>query len=170
MEELWSECRYLDGLSKALAGQHRSTFTVWRSIGFNCVCWLVRILICSLFTHAGVMGLLWYGVWLWLAFEKPSKHPTITAQEIHYIEKSIGPVSMVPPNLKTTPWVDIFHSKPVYAIIVANFCRSWTFYLLIISQPTYFKEVFKFSTAVVSNSFFLIVRNDSSVSCGKKSY
>ncbi len=33
---------------------------------------------------------------------------------------------------------------PVYAIIVANFCRSWTFYLLLISQPAYFEEVFGF--------------------------
>ncbi len=38
---------------------------------------------------------------------------------------------------------------PVYAIIVANFCRSWTFYLLLISQPAYFEEVFKFEISKV---------------------
>lgn len=31
-------------------------------------------------------------------------------------------------------------SKPVYAIIVANFARSWTFYLLLQNQLTYMKE------------------------------
>lgn len=31
----------------------------------------------------------------------------------------------------------------MWAINVANFCRSWTFYLLLISQPMYFSEVFK---------------------------
>lgn len=36
----------------------------------------------------------------------------------------------------------ILTSKPVWAINVANFCRSWTFYLLLISQPMYFHEVF----------------------------
>src|SRR4029434_10305940 len=41
-----------------------------------------------------------------------------------------------------TPWKKFFTSMPVYAIIVANFCRSWTFYLLLISQPAYFEEVF----------------------------
>jgi ACS family sodium-dependent inorganic phosphate cotransporter-like MFS transporter 6/7/8 len=97
----------------------------------------------------GVAGIIWYGFWLWLVFEKPRKHPTITPQEVHYIEKSIGPVNNTPPNFKTTPWNEIFHSMPVYAIIVANFCRSWTFYLLIISQPTYFKEIFKFSVGFV---------------------
>lgn len=39
---------------------------------------------------------------------------------------------------------------PVYAIIVANFCRSWTFYLLLISQPAYFEEVFGFPISKVS--------------------
>lgn len=42
----------------------------------------------------------------------------------------------------STPWMKILTSKPVWAINVANFCRSWTFYLLLISQPMYFSEVF----------------------------
>jgi len=98
-----------------------------------------------------VAGIIWYLSWLWLVFEKPSKHPTITPQELHYIEKCIGPVSSVPPNFWTTPWKDIFQSAPVYAIIVANFCRSWTFYLLVLAQITYFTEEFKFGVAEVRN-------------------
>lgn len=35
----------------------------------------------------------------------------------------------------------MFTSRPVYAIIVANFARSWTFYLLLQNQLTYMKEV-----------------------------
>uniref|UniRef100_A0A4W5LTK7 Major facilitator superfamily (MFS) profile domain-containing protein n=1 Tax=Hucho hucho TaxID=62062 RepID=A0A4W5LTK7_9TELE len=48
-----------------------------------------------------------------------------------------------------TPWRAFFTSMPVYAIIVANFCRSWTFYLLLISQPAYFEEVFGFEISKV---------------------
>ncbi|XP_029335429.1 vesicular glutamate transporter 2 [Mus caroli] len=48
-----------------------------------------------------------------------------------------------------TPWRKFFTSMPVYAIIVANFCRSWTFYLLLISQPAYFEEVFGFEISKV---------------------
>lgn len=44
---------------------------------------------------------------------------------------------------------------PVYAIIVANFCRSWTFYLLLISQPAYFEEVFGFEISKVSESLVM---------------
>jgi len=39
---------------------------------------------------------------------------------------------------------------PVYAIIVANFCRSWSFYLMIITQPKYFKDAFHFDIAKVT--------------------
>jgi len=45
---------------------------------------------------------------------------------------------------------------PVYAIIVANFCRSWTFYLLLISQPAYFEEVFGFEISKVRRNEWLV--------------
>jgi len=45
---------------------------------------------------------------------------------------------------------------PVYAIIVANFCRSWTFYLLLISQPAYFEEVFGFGIGKVGLHLLLV--------------
>lgn len=48
---------------------------------------------------------------------------------------------------------------PVYAIIVANFCRSWTFYLLLISQPAYFEEVFGFPISKVSCYVIYTYRN-----------
>lgn len=54
-----------------------------------------------------------------------------------------------------TPWRKFFTSMPVYAIIVANFCRSWTFYLLLISQPAYFEEVFGFEISKVSESLVM---------------
>lgn len=44
---------------------------------------------------------------------------------------------------------------PVYAIIVANFCRSWTFYLLLISQPAYFEEVFGFEISKVRLYYYI---------------
>lgn len=48
-----------------------------------------------------------------------------------------------------TPWKKFLTSMPVYAIIVANFCRSWSFYLMIITQPKYFKDAFHFDIAKV---------------------
>ncbi|CAL4083673.1 unnamed protein product, partial [Meganyctiphanes norvegica] len=99
------------------------------------------------FYFYGMFGIIWFFFWYWLSFEKPASHPTITAREQYYIEQCIGKVETAQPTFATTPWRAFFTSMPVWAIIVANIARSWTFYLLIISQPTYFKEVFHYNIA-----------------------
>ncbi len=96
------------------------------------------------FYFYGACGIVWYGFWLWLAFERPSKHPSISPREQYYIEQSIGEGhSKSQPTIFNTPWRSVFTSMPVWAIIVANFARSWTFYLLIIMQPAFFSQVFQ---------------------------
>ncbi|XP_069945788.1 vesicular glutamate transporter 3 [Cherax quadricarinatus] len=99
------------------------------------------------FYFYGMAGITWGFFWYWLAFEKPSTHPTISAREQLYIEESLGKQPALQPTFTSTPWRAIATSMPVWAIIVANIARSWTFYLLIISQPTYFTEVFRYDVA-----------------------
>nr|KAG5698662.1 hypothetical protein BaRGS_003176 [Batillaria attramentaria] len=93
----------------------------------------------------GIMGLTWAVIWWFYSWERPALHPYISEEERIYIESSIGESSSIVNKAATTPWLAFFSSLPVYAIMVANFCRSWTFYLLIISQPAYFEEVFGFN-------------------------
>ncbi|VDO06447.1 unnamed protein product, partial [Rodentolepis nana] len=76
---------------------------------------------------------------IFTSYEKPSTHPKISAEERDYIEESIGE--------KNIPWKAIFTSMPVYAIIVANIARSWSFFLLIMKCPKYLKQVFDCTTA-----------------------
>ncbi|XP_073985971.1 vesicular glutamate transporter [Rhodnius prolixus] len=95
------------------------------------------------FYFYGFVGITWYVVWLWLAFEKPSKHPSISAKELYYIENSLGTsIQQTMPTIYTTPWKKFLTSMPVYAIIVANFCRSWNFYLLVLFQASYLSTAF----------------------------
>ncbi|XP_018324719.1 vesicular glutamate transporter 1 [Agrilus planipennis] len=98
----------------------------------------------SPFYFYGCLGMIWYLNWLWLVFERPCKHPTIEARELLYIENSLGNAadSHTIPSIYNTPWKAFFTSLPVYAIFVANFCRSYNFYLLVLFQPKYMKEVF----------------------------
>lgn len=102
------------------------------------------------FYFYGVMGMFWYASWLWLSFEKPRVHPAITIKELKYIEKSLGESNPVTgltsfkAIIQSTPWKAFFTSMPVYAIIVANFCRSWNFYLLVLYQSAYLKQTFNF--------------------------
>lgn len=107
------------------------------------------------------MGLLWYLFWLWLTFEKPCKHPTISAKELYYIEQSLGSSTQVAmPTISTTPWRAFFTSTPVYAIIIANFCRSWNFYLLVLFQAKYLQTCFNFKIEEVGFPvfFFCFIR------------
>ncbi|XP_039630857.1 vesicular glutamate transporter 1 [Polypterus senegalus] len=105
----------------------------------------------SVFYVYGSFGVTWYLFWIMVSYESPAVHPTITEEERRYIEESIGESAklMNPLQKFKTPWRKFFTSMPVYAIIVANFCRSWTFYLLLISQPAYFEEVFGFEISKV---------------------
>uniref|UniRef100_A0A8C2SQ11 Vesicular glutamate transporter 1 n=1 Tax=Coturnix japonica TaxID=93934 RepID=A0A8C2SQ11_COTJA len=101
----------------------------------------------SVFYVYGSFGLCWYMFWVLVSYESPAVHPTISSEERKYIQDSIGETP--PLSQLATPWRQFLTSLPVYAIIVANFCRSWTFYLLLISQPAYFEEVFGFEISKV---------------------
>ncbi|KAL0984301.1 hypothetical protein UPYG_G00139660 [Umbra pygmaea] len=105
----------------------------------------------SVFYVYGSFGVCWYLFWILVSYESPAAHPTITEEEKTYIEEAIGmsAANATPVTKWNTPWRAFFTSMPVYAIIVANFCRSWTFYLLLISQPAYFEEVFGFEISKV---------------------
>ncbi|MGH0126346.1 UNVERIFIED_CONTAM: hypothetical protein FKN15_069169 [Acipenser sinensis] len=111
----------------------------------------------SVFYVYGVFGLMWYTCWLLFAYGSPAVHPTIDEEERTYIETSIGESANLLNAIEkfNTPWRKFFTSMPVYAIIVANFCRSWTFYLLLISQPAYFEEVFGFAISKISIRRFI---------------
>lgn len=100
------------------------------------------------FYFYSIGGIIWYSAWLWLVFEKPRVHPTITVEEMKFIEKSLGEnTNHVMPSIQTTPFEEIAKSKPVYAIVVANFCRSWNFYMLVLYQSKFMERKFGFNTS-----------------------
>ncbi|CAH1955265.1 unnamed protein product [Acanthoscelides obtectus] len=96
------------------------------------------------FYFYGAIGILWYLAWLWLVFEKPAYHTCIELKELALIETSLGgsQESYVAPSLTSTPWLTFFTSMPCHAIFVANFCRSWNFYLLVMFQASFFKDIY----------------------------
>lgn len=92
-------------------------------------------------------------------FEKPAYHTCIDTKELLFIENSLGEVHQkyMPPTVKNTPWKEFFTSMPCYAIFVANFCRSWNFYLLVLFQTSMFQDTFHAElTEVTQKVFFLI--------------
>lgn len=97
----------------------------------------------SPFYFYGCMGVVWYIFWIWLVFERPSKHPTMDVKELLYIQNSLGEsTNSAIPKFSAIPWKAFFTSLPVWAIFVANFCRSWNFYLLVLFQASFVSEVY----------------------------
>ena len=59
------------------------------------------------FYFYGCAGIIWYMLWLWLSFEKPAKHPSISPREQLYIEKSLGDSKAKQPTIRSTPWFKV---------------------------------------------------------------
>ena len=59
------------------------------------------------FYFYGCAGIIWYMFWLWLSFEKPAKHPSISPREQLYIEKSLGDSKAKQPTIRSTPWLKV---------------------------------------------------------------
>lgn len=100
----------------------------------------------SSFYLYGVVGMTWFVIWWFYSYERPGTCNTITDEERVFIEESIGETSSLAQKMWISPpWKSFLTSMPVWAIIIANFCRSWSFYLLIIDQAEYFKEALGFN-------------------------
>lgn len=59
--------------------------------------------------------------------------------------------SFLPPFQHPTPWLKIFTSPAVWAIVIAHTCSNWGFYTLLTCMPTYFAQALpelKLSTEV----------------------
>ncbi|XP_031552976.1 sialin-like isoform X2 [Actinia tenebrosa] len=98
----------------------------------------------SVFYVFGVLGILWYIAWFFLAYEKPASHPRISEEEKEYILLSIGTSQDKVLKKHSVPWLAIFTSPPVYANLIAFFCANWGYYTFLTSLPTYFKDILGF--------------------------
>lgn len=53
--------------------------------------WIMYVY-CSIFHHLGIVGILWFFLWMTQTADRPSVHPTISDKEKVFIESSIGSV------------------------------------------------------------------------------
>ncbi|XP_065062832.1 sialin-like [Rhopilema esculentum] len=96
----------------------------------------------SAFYVFGVLGIIWFIFWCLFVSSSPETHPMISTEERHYIIAHRGGNSFRESD--RPPWIKIFTSLPVWAIVVAHTCHNWTFYTFLTCLPSYFKEVLNF--------------------------
>lgn len=96
---------------------------------------------CAPFYFFGIAGMSWFLIWFIISAPRPEESKSISEDEKRFIVEQVGQISSSPTTLTTIPWKEMFLSMPVWAIVISNFCRSWTFFLLIGNQLTYMKDV-----------------------------
>lgn len=127
----------------------------------------------SVFYVIGGFSILWFILWCFFIYDSPAEHPGISAEELLYIEKSIGTqrqskvrlfltlhwnarlakltlLFVYKQEVTPTPWFKIFTSIPVWAIVVGHVGHTWGLYTLLTELPTYMKTVLHFDIKQVS--------------------
>ncbi|XP_059557157.1 sialin isoform X4 [Myotis daubentonii] len=94
------------------------------------------------FYFFGIVGIIWFVLWIWLVSNTPETHKTVSHQEKEYILSSLKNQLS---SQKSVPWIPMLKSLPLWAIVVAHFSYNWTFYTLLTLLPTYMKEILRFN-------------------------
>lgn len=97
----------------------------------------------SVFYVFGTLGVIWWVLWTYLVYDSPSIHPTIHPVERRFILESLGCKrnARSPP----VPWLSIFTSGPVWALIIVHVAQNFGFYTLLTELPTYMSTVLHFN-------------------------
>lgn len=72
----------------------------------------------------GFLGIFWFFAWHWVAFEHPSQHPTITEQELTYLQQNITIKHETP--MPSIPWKKLLINMPIFTLILVNFVHNFT--------------------------------------------
>ncbi|CAL1547222.1 unnamed protein product [Lymnaea stagnalis] len=96
----------------------------------------------SIFYLSGIVNTLWVVAWFFLTADSPEQHRFITEREKVYIESSIGKGGIK--KVRKVPWLKMFSSGPLWAVIIAHFCNNYVNYTLLTSLPTFMKESLNF--------------------------
>ncbi|XP_042911036.1 putative inorganic phosphate cotransporter isoform X2 [Parasteatoda tepidariorum] len=111
----------------------------------------------SVFYLCGLMGSVWFILWALLIHETPDDHPTISKEELIYIQEGLDQAKSKGMKI---PWKSIWTSLPMWAVIVAHFGQNWAFYTLLTMMPTYLSNVLHFDlkdNGMVSGIPFLMM-------------
>ncbi|CAL1689630.1 unnamed protein product [Lasius platythorax] len=74
--------------------------------------------------------------------DSPSEHPSIPFDEKEYIEMSLGITEI--DEKPSTPWISIFKSPPVWALLATQCAQSWGFWMLLTEIPSYMASIMRF--------------------------
>ncbi|MFH4978976.1 hypothetical protein AB6A40_005685 [Gnathostoma spinigerum] len=84
----------------------------------------------SIFYFFGLFSMAWCVIWVKNISELPENDSKITTEELTLLQRETTNT-----NTYSVPWILIFRSKAVWAIIAAHFCENWGFYIMLTNLP-----------------------------------
>ncbi|XP_073975331.1 sialin-like isoform X2 [Rhodnius prolixus] len=100
----------------------------------------------TVFYVFGVVGALWFIVWCLTCYNDPSSHPYITDEERIYLATTIGATARNK-DLVSTPWKEIFTSRPLWALTIAEIGHDFGLFMMVSDLPKYMSDVMHFKIA-----------------------
>ncbi|KAJ8665113.1 hypothetical protein QAD02_006775 [Eretmocerus hayati] len=113
----------------------------------------VTLTLCGLIIHywkswelayyvtSGLM-LIFYVLWVYLIYDTPDEHPTITEKEKNYIKEQIG--TTVSKKQNKLPLESIATSLPFIVLLYAHFANMWGIYFIASYGPKYLSQILGF--------------------------
>merc|ERR1719317_1810864 len=98
----------------------------------------------SVFYVFGFLGLIWWIGWCYLVYDSPQVHPRISSAERKYILDSLAS-SKTSSTTLPVPWLKVFTSGPVWALVLVHVAQNYGFYTLLTELPTYMHSVLHFN-------------------------
>nr|CAD7199800.1 unnamed protein product [Timema douglasi] len=98
----------------------------------------------SVFYTFGLMGVLWFILWVLLCYNDPSSHPFISDEEKKYLDETLGSTDRGK-DMTPVPWKAILTSVPLWGLIVAQIGHDWGFFTMVTDLPKYMRDVMKFN-------------------------
>ena len=94
--------------------------SVGQMIAYPLTAWIILQFSWEMVFYANaVLGVIWAAVWLWYAADTPREHPSISQDELHYIESNVAPK---PPE--KLPVRFVFTSGPILTLAASAMCYS----------------------------------------------
>lgn len=97
----------------------------------------------NVFHFCGIVGTIWYALWLYFVYDLPEDHPRIHPKEKEYILNSLGSSVMRGDDKSKlpVPWKAMLTSRATWLNIVAQWGGVWGLFTLITQAPSYFRLV-----------------------------
>lgn len=105
----------------------------------------------GIFYIAGGFGIFWSILWLLFGGSSPSNYKSINRKELGYLENMPG-ASLV---RKSIPWMRVFKSPAVWALILSQCGESWGYVMLQSWVPSYIDGVLHYNIESVKYYIYL---------------